>query len=223
MECPLGKLPESKSVRRGTTLGRSRSKKSFSNRLSTIPLPIDANKNPAARNLRFRHKVPMTIAVANERLAPLPNAVTSRAASASHFGPSGVAGSSERLSIRSMLLSSSCVPSLRIVPPSRTRTQAQTALMNNLRKVAVSIGKADFFATLFTPSTVARRPSSQIIQSSQQKLASVPLGEQHALVVDHIFDTLPVTNGTRAERPEPEPWAGQNLCAQVPFLRAVKG
>ena len=39
--------------------------------------------------------------------------------------------------------------------------------------------------------------------------------EQHALAVDHILDTLLVPAGTRAACPEPEPWAGQRLGAQV--------
>ena len=41
-------------------------------------------------------------------------------------------------------------------------------------------------------------------------------GEQHTLAIDHILHTLLVTTGTRAARPEPEPWAGQRLGAQVP-------
>ena len=38
---------------------------------------------------------------------------------------------------------------------------------------------------------------------------------QHALAVDRILDTLLVPAGTRAACAEPEPWAGQRLCAQV--------
>ena len=40
-------------------------------------------------------------------------------------------------------------------------------------------------------------------------------GEQHALAVDHILDTLLVPAGTRAARHEPEPWAGHRLGTQV--------
>jgi hypothetical protein len=33
--------------------------------------------------------------------------------------------------------------------------------------------------------------------------------------VGHILDALPVTTGIKSPRPEPEPWAGQTLGAQV--------
>jgi hypothetical protein len=45
--------------------------------------------------------------------------------------------------------------------------------------------------------------------------AKIFWGEQHALAVDHILDTLLLPAGTRATCAEPEPWAGQRLGAQV--------
>jgi hypothetical protein len=45
--------------------------------------------------------------------------------------------------------------------------------------------------------------------------AKILWGEQHALAVDHILDTLLVPAEIRAPRPEPEPCAGQRLGAQV--------
>ena len=44
----------------------------------------------------------------------------------------------------------------------------------------------------------------------------IPWGKQRTLPVDHILHTLPLGTGTKSPRPEPEPWAGHTLGAQVP-------
>jgi hypothetical protein len=53
--------------------------------------------------------------------------------------------------------------------------------------------------------------------------AKILCGEQHALAVDHIFDTSPVTNQTRAERPEPEPWPARASAHRSGFCGRRKG
>jgi hypothetical protein len=70
--------------------------------------------------------------------------------------------------------------------------------------------------------TIADKRSARFADIANNRLqlieydAKILWGEQHALAVDHILDTLLVVPaGTRAACAEPEPWSGQTLGAQV--------